>query len=104
MMTPNPIPLILVPPTSTHRLGTLTLDPPGPVIAGSIGTWTLIYTVGSYGLDEGATLKLSQRFASDWQIPQLTRFPPTPATAPSPPTAQRNYVSITTPKPTDGRG
>ncbi|MEZ4680794.1 MAG: hypothetical protein R2932_41940 [Caldilineaceae bacterium] len=74
MMTPNPIPPDLSSPDlTTHRLGTLTLDPPGPVIAGSIGTWTLIYTVGSYGLDEGATLKLSQRFASDWQIPQFDR-------------------------------
>ncbi len=66
-MKPDP----LTPELISHRLGTVTLDPPGPVVAGSVGTWTLTYTVGSYGLDEGATLKLSQRFANDWEIPQF---------------------------------
>ncbi|MEZ4733596.1 MAG: hypothetical protein R3E79_41395 [Caldilineaceae bacterium] len=55
------------------RLGTVTLQPAGPVVAGSVGQWRLTYTVGSYGLDEGATLKLAQRFASDWEIPQFGR-------------------------------
>lgn len=55
------------------RLGAVTLHPSGPVIAGSVGQWRLTYTVGSYGLDEGATLKLAQRFASDWEIPQFDR-------------------------------
>lgn len=63
----------MTPDTLSHRLGTVTLDPHGPVVAGSMGTWTFTYTVGSYGLDEGATLKLSQRFASDWEIPQFDR-------------------------------
>lgn len=73
-MTPNPTtPDLISLDLISHRLGTVTLDPPGPVIAGSVGTWTLTYTVGSYGLDEGATLKLSQRFASDWEIPQFDR-------------------------------
>ena len=68
----------------SHRLGTLTLDPPGPVVAGSIGQWKLVYTVGSYGIDEGGTLKLSQRFAADWEIPQFDR--PT----------ESGYTSLTT--------
>jgi len=49
-----------------------------------MGSWTLTYTIGSYGLDEGATLKLSQRFASDWEIPQFDR-----------PTAS-GYTTVTT--------
>jgi len=57
----------------SHRLGRVTLDPPGPVVAGSTGQWTLTYTVGSYGIDEGGTLKLAQRFASDWETPQFDR-------------------------------
>lgn len=57
----------------TQRLGSVTLDPPGPVVAGSVGQWTLTYTVGSYGIDEGGTLKLAQRFASDWETPQFDR-------------------------------
>ena len=57
----------------SHRMGTIRLEPHEPVIAGSVGQWKLIYTVGSYGIDEGGTLKLSQRFASDWQTPQFDR-------------------------------
>lgn len=55
----------------SHRLGTVTLQPHAPVVAGSMDQWRLVYTVGSYGVDEGGTIKLSQRFASDWQVPQF---------------------------------
>ena len=53
------------------RLGYVTLDPPGPVVAGSTGQWTLTYTAGSYGVDEGGTIMLVQRTACDWQKPQF---------------------------------
>jgi hypothetical protein len=55
----------------TQRLGSVRLEPAGPVVAGSVGQWRLIYTVGSYGIDEGGTLKLPRRTASDWQVPQF---------------------------------
>ena len=55
----------------SHRLGTVTLDPAGPVVAGSVGQWTLVYTVGSYGVDEHGTIKLVQRLVSDWEAPQF---------------------------------
>ncbi|MCA9705489.1 MAG: DUF3604 domain-containing protein [Myxococcales bacterium] len=54
-----------------ERLGTVTLSPAGPVVAGTVGQWTLTYTVGSYGIDEGGTIKLARRFANDWQPPQF---------------------------------
>jgi hypothetical protein len=54
-------------------LGTVTLDPPGPVVAGSIGQWTITLTVGGMGIDEGGTIKIAQRFASDWEPPQFDR-------------------------------
>ncbi len=54
-----------------HRLGRVTLSPPGPIVAGSIGQWTLVYVVGSYGIDEGGTIKVARRFASDWERPQF---------------------------------
>lgn len=57
----------------SHRLGTVALEPAGPVVAGSMGQWILTLTVGSYGIDEGGTIKLAQRFASDWEIPQFDR-------------------------------
>ena len=56
-----------------QRLGKVTLEPAGPVVAGSVGQWVLSLTVGSYGIDEGGTIKVSQRFASDWQEPQFDR-------------------------------
>ncbi|MCA9716393.1 MAG: DUF3604 domain-containing protein, partial [Myxococcales bacterium] len=53
------------------RLGRVTLSPPGPIVAGAVGQWTLTYTVGSYGVDEGGTIKLARRFAGDWERPQF---------------------------------
>ena len=55
------------------RLGTVTIDPLTPVVAGSLGQWTITLTVGPAGIDEGGTIKLCQRFASDWQPPQFDR-------------------------------
>lgn len=60
-------------PEPDPRLGRVTLDPAGPVVAGSMGQWTLTITVGSYGIDEGGTIKIAQRFASDFQPPQFDR-------------------------------
>jgi hypothetical protein len=58
-------------PRQAARLGTVTLDPPGPVVAGSYCTWTLTLTVGTVGIDEGGTIKIAQRFASDGEPPQF---------------------------------
>ena len=55
------------------RLGTAELTPPDPVVAGSVGEWTIKLTVGSHGIDEGGTIKVAQRFASDWEAPQFDR-------------------------------
>lgn len=46
------------------------ISPAGAVTAGSSGTWTLTYHVGEYGIDDGGTLKICWRFASDWGKPQ----------------------------------
>ena len=54
----------LSPDLVSQRLGVVSLEPTGPVIAGSLGQWRLVYTVGSYGMDEGGTIKLAA-------IPQL---------------------------------
>ncbi|WP_266216321.1 DUF3604 domain-containing protein [Paraliomyxa miuraensis] len=54
-----------------HRLGRVCLFPSDPVVAGTVGQWTLTYTVGSYGIDEGGTIKIARRFASDWERPQF---------------------------------
>jgi len=54
-----------------ERVGKVILDPPGPIIAGSIGQWRFIFTAGVYGIDEGGTIIFSQRTACDWEIPQM---------------------------------
>ena len=66
------------------RLGTVTIDPLTPVVAGSTGQWTMTLTVGAAGIDEGGTIKLCQRFASDWQPPQFDR------------PAESGYTTVTT--------
>jgi hypothetical protein len=54
-------------------LGSVSLEPCEPVVAGSVGQWTICYTVGDAGIDEGGTIKLAKRFASDWEKPQFDR-------------------------------
>lgn len=53
-----------------EELGWAEIEPRGPVVAGSIGTWRLTYHVGSLGIDDGGTIKIAMRFASDWGAPQ----------------------------------
>jgi len=57
---------------TNQRLGQIRLEPFAPVVAGSMGEWKVTLIVGSYGIDEGGTIKLAQRFASDWEAAQFT--------------------------------
>jgi len=59
--------------TDENMLGSARLEPDGPVVAGSMGQWTLTITVGDYGMDDGATILVTQRFATDWEPPQFDR-------------------------------
>lgn len=59
-------------PDAATWYGTVHLDPSTPVEAGSYGTWTLTYTVGRYGVDNGGRLKVAMRLASDWGTPQTS--------------------------------
>jgi len=52
-------------------LGWAEIEPTGKVVAGSAGQFTLVYHVGRYGIDDGGTLKIGVRFASDWGYPQF---------------------------------
>jgi len=52
-------------------LGTVDLLEVGPVIAGTYGTWTLTYTVGTLGIDSGGQIKIARRLVSDWGNPQF---------------------------------
>ena len=52
------------------NLGTATFAPLGPVMAGSNVTWTIVHTVGPYGIDDGGSLLLTVRQMCDWGTPQ----------------------------------
>ncbi len=52
--------------------GRARLDPPGDIVAGSFGTWRVIFTVGRYGIDNGGRLRVAMRLASDWGAPQAS--------------------------------
>ena len=54
-----------------RELGTVVLLEQESVVAGSIGTWTLVYTVGSLGIDSGGQIKVARRLVSDWENPQF---------------------------------
>lgn len=47
------------------------MDPSGPVVAGSTGTWRITYHAGLYGVDDGGVIKVVWRFVSDWGAPQF---------------------------------
>ena len=51
--------------------GRALISPSGDVIAGGCGTWTLTYTVGMHGIDDGGHIKIAWRDSSDWGRPQF---------------------------------
>lgn len=52
-------------------LGTATISPGDPVVAGSIGTWKVVYTVGRSAIDDGGRIRLAFRSVCDHGIPQF---------------------------------
>jgi hypothetical protein len=61
-------------PYSTYlpeHMGTAVLTPPGPFIAGSFAELTIIYTAGTFGIDDTGMLKISWRTTSDMSKPQF---------------------------------
>jgi hypothetical protein len=52
-------------------LGSAKITPTDDVVAASIGTWSIEYTVGKYGIDDGGNILIAWRSVSDWQMPQF---------------------------------
>lgn len=65
-------------------LGSISASPSGPVVAGSYVTWTLTYTSGVLGVDDGGAIMVATRQISDWGAPQTQDA------------GAANYVSTTT--------
>ena len=62
-------------PFSTYlpeHMGSIELTPPGPFVAGSHAELTLIYTAGTFGIDDTGMVKISWRTTSDMSKPQFT--------------------------------
>ena len=62
-------------PLSTYlpeHMGSATLTPSGPFIAGSHAELILVYTAGTFGIDDSGMLKISWRTTSDMAKPQFT--------------------------------
>jgi len=52
-------------------LGRAEIHPATDVFAGSMGTWTLTYTVGRFGIDDGGSIRIARRSVCDSERPQF---------------------------------
>ena len=62
-------------PYSDYRpdlMGTATLTPSGSFEAGSLQSFTLVYTAGAFGVDDTGSIKIGLRFATDFGPVQFT--------------------------------
>jgi hypothetical protein len=63
-------------PFSTYlpeHMGSIALTPPGPFVAGSHAELTLVYTAGTFGIDDTGMVKISWRTTSDMSKPQFDK-------------------------------
>ena len=63
-------------PYSTYlpdQMGSATLTPAGPFVAGSYAELTLVYTAGTFGIDDTGMLKISWRTTADMSKPQFDK-------------------------------
>ena len=70
--------------TFRSKCGTVSFEPGNDVVAGTFTTWTITYTVGEIGMDDGSRLKIAVNQSSDWGPPQFD----------SP--GEDNYCTVTT--------
>ena len=57
----------------TEDMGSVVLASPGPFVAGSLQELTLVYTAGTFGIDDTGMLKISWRTTSDMAKPQFEK-------------------------------
>jgi hypothetical protein len=56
-----------------EQMGSIKLSPPGPFVAGSYAELTLVYTAGTFGIDDTGMVKISWRTTSDMSKPQFDK-------------------------------
>ncbi|MFQ6052786.1 MAG: DUF3604 domain-containing protein, partial [Candidatus Bathyarchaeia archaeon] len=52
-------------------LGRAEIRPASDAVAGSMGTWTITYTVGRFGVDDGGSIRVARRSVCDSETPQF---------------------------------
>ena len=52
-------------------MGTVSLSPESDVTAGEFSTWTITFTAGEYGIDDGGSMVVAWKSVSDWDTPQF---------------------------------
>ncbi len=57
-------------PSEESKLGHVTISPDTPVSAADHITWTISFTTGQYGIDDGGAIMLAVRQMCDWGDPQ----------------------------------
>src|SRR5262245_43231626 len=56
-----------------EHMGSIRLTPAGPFVAGSFAELTLVYTAGTFGIDDTGMVKVSWRTTSDMAKPQFDK-------------------------------
>ena len=56
-----------------EHMGAIRLVPAGPFVAGSFAELTLVYTAGTFGIDDTGMVKVSWRTTSDMSKPQFDK-------------------------------
>ena len=56
-----------------EQMGSIALSPSGPFVAGSYAELVLVYTAGTFGIDDTGMLKVSWRTTSDFSKPQFDK-------------------------------
>jgi hypothetical protein len=56
-----------------EHMGSIRLAPAGPFVAGSFAELTLVYTAGTFGIDDTGMVKISWRTTSDMSKPQFDK-------------------------------
>ena len=56
-----------------EHMGSIKLSPPGPFVAGSYAELVLVYTAGTFGIDDTGMVKISWRTTSDFSKPQFDK-------------------------------
>jgi hypothetical protein len=56
-----------------EQMGSIALSPSGPFVAGAYAELVLVYTAGTFGIDDTGMLKVSWRTTSDFSKPQFDK-------------------------------